>query len=152
MNSNALLLTALGVMFCSGCTTEQPLERLGASQASRRRLDFSKPPLVNPVLVQTDSQNATQAQGGIAGCSSSREGGMGFQCNHSMKTGDHLAAHDELCADELPAPQTADVSRRRLPQPNRPSAPMPSSASELGSGTTAAESMLASEFPSGLVP
>jgi len=30
MNSNTLLLTALGVMFCSGCTTEQPLERLGA--------------------------------------------------------------------------------------------------------------------------
>ncbi len=30
MNSNTLLLTALGVMFCSGCTTEQRLERLGA--------------------------------------------------------------------------------------------------------------------------
>ncbi len=29
MNSNTLLLTALGVMFCSGCTTEQRLERLG---------------------------------------------------------------------------------------------------------------------------
>ena len=28
--SKALLLTALGVMFCSGCTTEQRLERLGA--------------------------------------------------------------------------------------------------------------------------
>ena len=30
-----------------------------------------------------------------------------------------MAARAELCADELPAPQVADVSRRRLPQPNR---------------------------------
>ena len=32
MHSNALLLTALGVMFCSGCTTEQQrqLDKLGA--------------------------------------------------------------------------------------------------------------------------
>ena len=33
--SKALLLTALGVMFCSGCTTERRLElRLGASEGS----------------------------------------------------------------------------------------------------------------------
>ncbi len=31
MNSNTLLLTALGVIFCSGCTTKQRLERLGAT-------------------------------------------------------------------------------------------------------------------------
>ena len=31
MNSNAFLLTALGAMFCSGCTTEQRLQRLGAT-------------------------------------------------------------------------------------------------------------------------
>ena len=31
MHSRALLLTALGVMFCSGCTTEQRLEELGAT-------------------------------------------------------------------------------------------------------------------------
>ena len=31
MHSRALLLTVLGVMFCSGCTTEQRLEELGAT-------------------------------------------------------------------------------------------------------------------------
>ena len=60
MNSNTLLLTALGVMFCSGCTTEQQmpaeLKKLGAKikvnkQGENVTVDLRNTPITDAGLV-----------------------------------------------------------------------------------------------------
>ncbi len=47
MKSHTLLLTALGVMFCSGCTTEQRLERLGATVEINEQGEIVRVNLIN---------------------------------------------------------------------------------------------------------